>query len=163
MSTTVDQLDDDALSSPTGDVFRSHTFSRSEGRARPPQDTGPVLGGAGSREPSLHPLPHGHCRLDFLCCAWGRVKTRLRCARPHEIGRPPMASRTRLCDDLWMFRRFQIEHSDDPLDPVTIPGDYVRISEQAGPWRETIDDEIQTLRVGECTKPHGHYVIRRLN
>lgn len=61
-----------------------------------------------------------------------------------------------------MHRRFQIEHADNPLDPVTIPVDYVRVSELAGPWGKAVEEEIQSLRVGERTKPRGNYAIRRL-
>ncbi len=61
-----------------------------------------------------------------------------------------------------MFRRYQIEHADDPLDPVTIPVDYVAVAKKAGHWREGLEDEIQALRVGERTKPQGNYTIRRV-
>lgn len=61
-----------------------------------------------------------------------------------------------------MFRRFQIEHADDPLDPVTIPVNYVMVMEQAGFSGKSLEDEIQALRVGECTKAEGNFVIRRL-
>jgi hypothetical protein len=61
-----------------------------------------------------------------------------------------------------MHRRFQIEHADDPLDPVTIPVDYIRVLERAGPWAKAVESEIQSLRVGERTKPQGNYAIRRI-
>jgi hypothetical protein len=61
-----------------------------------------------------------------------------------------------------MHRRFQIEHADDPLDPVTLPVDYVLVSELAGPWGKLVEDEIQALRVGERTTAQGNYAIRRI-